>query len=233
MGAAVHLPGKLRPCGPAGERQAVRQAGVFVGSVSSSFVSDSDIGPMAVEFTAVAEPEEPNLSISITIPLDSHSCVRSECPNCGLEFKQDMAEHVLHDLLGWTVGRVLHSEGVGEAPQDSPSATTTCPYCAHKASSQDFLHAEHVAYIKRLVFREYVEPMISRMFESTFGSMRSNEFIKVTTRSGPKSVRPILGPEDSGMIRVRCLACSTLFKVSVLWRGSVYCVSCSRELLPL
>ncbi len=182
---------------------------------------------------SVSESEAPNLSLSIAVPLDAHTCVRSECPNCGLEFKRDMEEHAIHDVLGWAVGRILQSEGIGDGPDEVPTRTNRCPYCAHEAKSQDFLHPEHVTYIKRLVFRDYVEPMVSKMFESTLGSFRNNKYIKVTTSSGPKRIRPILGPEGSGMVRVRCLACSTLFKLSPAWRGSVHCVNCGSELLPM
>lgn len=181
------------------------------------------------------EDDDPShIQMSVSIPLDGHSCIRRECPHCGLEFKVDASEDVSRDLLAWSVSRILRSHGVDQDDGvEEPAQESHCPYCQHSAKTQDFLHPEQWAYMHKLVFREYVEPMFSQMMESAFGGFQGNSFLKITHESGPRSPRPMIGPDSTDMARVRCLACSTLFKVSDRWRGSIRCTSCATDLLAM
>lgn len=171
--------------------------------------------------------------MEIGLPLDGHSCIRVECPNCGLDFKVDMSSEDLHDVLSWSVGRVLQSEGLRDEQTAEPTKVTHCPYCSHDAVSQDFLHPEHWAYVRQLLFREFIEPMFANMIDSAFGGLRGNKFLKITHASGPRSPRPVVGPEATDMVRVRCVVCTSLFKVSAGWRGTVRCAQCAHELLAM
>ena len=178
------------------------------------------------------DQDSSRIQMKIGLPLDGHSCIRVECPNCGLDFKVDVSSQDLQDVVSWSVGRVLQSEGV-RAPQTAePSKVAHCPYCSHEAVSQDFLHPDHWAYLKHLLVREFVEPMFANMLDSAFGGLRSNRFLKVTHTRGPRSPRPMVGPDATDMARVRCLACSGLFKVDAAWRGAVRCPQCRIDLLP-
>lgn len=174
---------------------------------------------------------ETNVSLDIGVPLDAHSYIRVECPNCGLDFKVTMAEGTFQDIVSWGVGRVLRAAELTETEPQEPKTRVWCPFCCHRGSSQEFLHSEHAEYMKRLVFREYVEPMLRQMFQSAFGGLKSTGLVTVTHESGPRSVRPMLGPEPNDMVRIRCVSCHTCFKVSATWRGTVCCSGCGSELL--
>jgi hypothetical protein len=182
----------------------------------------------------VSDDESSRFSISVAIPMDGHSCVRRECPSCGLQFKSNGAEHRMDDVVGWSVGQILRSHG-GDNSGHTGEGTglAHCPYCGHSVKSQDFLHPEHWSYLKKLVFREYVEPLFGNMIESAFGGLRDSSFVRVTHEVGPRSVRPVVGPEPTDMVRVRCIGCSELFKVTARWRGSVRCTGCGADLLPM
>jgi len=178
----------------------------------------------------VNDQDSSRIRMEIGFPLDAHSCIRVQCPNCGLDFKVDMAADVLHDVLAWSVSRAFRSASVRDGTTAEPVKQTHCPYCGHSATSQNFLHPEHRGYLKNLAFREYVEPMVSEIFDSAFRGLRNNKFLRVTHTSGPRSVRPMVGPEPTDMVRVRCLACSGLFKVDAGWPGSVRCPHCAIDL---
>lgn len=188
---------------------------------------------MTYDGTRMTHDDPSQIRMEVGIPLDAHSCVRVACPNCGLDFKVAMGREDLHDVVAWSVGRARQAEVIRN--DDSAAATkfVHCPYCACSAASQDFLHPEHWAYLKRLAYREYVEPMLSRMFSSAFSGLRDSKFLRVTHSVGPRSPRPIVGPEPTDMARVRCLACAGLFKVYIAWRGSVGCPHCGIELLAI
>jgi len=175
------------------------------------------------------------ISIEVSLPTDSHHCIRRCCPNCGLEFKVDGSEDMQQDALAWTVGQVarvhgLQAEREGEVEEAEPRQAY-CPYCNHTCDEQDFLHPEHWRYMEATIFREYLEPMINKMWESSSGNSRGNSFITVTVTRDPRSPRPMVGPEPTDMARVRCLDCDTMFKVLATWKGPIFCPACSAELL--
>jgi hypothetical protein len=177
------------------------------------------------------ESEEPRrVSMDVTIPLDAHGCVRRDCPRCGLDFKQAIAEADLSGILAASVSRLKAAQG-GQA-ESSPTSRCWCPYCGHEDDSQSFMHEEHVTYLRRLLYREFFEPLVRDLF-SPFEELRSSRHMKVTVTRGPRSARPMLGPEPTDMARVRCLTCDELFKVMPEWRGNVCCPGCGLQLVGM
>lgn len=174
------------------------------------------------------------LQLSITLPLDPHQCGRLRCPHCGLDFKVDLSGQLQDDLLAAEVSRIMQQSGLksdSDDPNDSVQSLI-CVYCAHRTRAQEFVHDEHSEYIQHLLLREYIEPMMHRMFDSTLGDLRSTKYMKFETWSSPRSPRPIAGPESGDMVRIRCLSCRTLFKVVPYWRGDVHCTECGIDLRP-
>jgi len=180
--------------------------------------------------------EDSRISIEVSLPTDTHHCIRRCCPNCGLDFKVDGSDDLQSDALAWAVGQVARGSGLQVSVEDDEGADAkpkqaSCPYCNHSCDEQDFLHPEHWSYMEALIFREYVEPMFNEMMESSFGNFPSNSSMSVTVTRDPRSPRPMVGPEPSDMVRIRCLACEATFKVVASWRGSLFCPDCSTELL--
>jgi len=177
-----------------------------------------------------SDEEGQHLQLQITIPLDSHNCMRRDCPECGLEFKQRADDKDLGGALADPVGRIARP-----AQDATPSSKKKawCPYCGHEADSQDFMHQEHVAYMKQLVYREYMEKMVGKIFDSAFEGFQDTREIQLTITKGPRSARPMLGPEPSDMVPIRCLQCRELFKVLAFWRGSLHCPECATDLVAV
>lgn len=170
--------------------------------------------------------------LSITLPVDGHHCLRLRCPRCDLDFKADGSGQLQDDLLAPSVGRIMREQGFDSGEPAKSVRTLTCPYCGHHDGAQSFMHDEYTQYVRRLLLREVVEPMISRMFNSTLGSLKSTKSVKFTTWSAPRRTRPLCGPDSCDMARVRCLSCDSLFKVVAGWRGEVNCVGCGSKLHP-
>lgn len=174
-------------------------------------------------------------SIGVSIACDHSGFMRYECCKCALEFKEAVDADSMQDILSASVTRSLSEQGVesDEPAKDSSIPNRCCPYCHYQAPRQDFIHSEVSSYLKHVVQREIIEPLISKMFSGFASGTRNTKFFSITmTHSPSRSQRPFSGPEPDDQIVVRCLECKQRFKVFELWRGSIWCTYCETELFP-
>jgi len=121
------------------------------------------------------------------------------------------------------------SDPTEQAPQQ-----LRCPYCEHEAARSEMHTEETVAYLKRFVVREYVQPMLNNAFSGLAGSLGRGSrggFISVRfehTRSH-LVVRPIHGPEPADFVIVEFLCCGKKMKVRETWQDVRSCIFCGAE----
>lgn len=184
--------------------------------------------------------DEQTTTFSVSIPADEHACVRWSCPHCGLDFKLDVSKDLMNDVLSWSLERVLRENGLQDSndidkdeDNNESAENMTCPYCRHTARHQEFLHSEFSNYMEAMAVREYVEPMLNNFINSAFAGLQRMSNIKITETTHPRSPLPMIGPEPTDMVRVRCINCRCLFKVLDSWRGQVCCPQCATDLLAM
>jgi hypothetical protein len=170
--------------------------------------------------------------LSVGLVSDESGFLRSECPHCGLNFKQHVDPAAFQDLLGAYIAQNISD--VEDKATSRSSKATICPYCGHRADGQSFLHSEMSQYIIRVIRREVVEPRLEKMAKDFVkGLPRSGGMVSVTV-SGTfhRSQRPMLGPESDDQVIICCLSCQERFRVDECWRGQVQCPSCGNKMLP-
>jgi len=126
---------------------------------------------------------------------------------------------------------------IGERP--SPEGTPTrihCPYCeAENELSQTYTEAT-VAYLKRILYRDFVLPQMNAMFaglEDSIGSRHSGGMFSISVefkhKRGVQPVRPIHGPDSAEFKIITFLCCGEKIKVSETWNGLRLCPFCAAE----
>jgi hypothetical protein len=83
------------------------------------------------------------VSIAVSIPLDSDGFLRRECPTCEREFK-------------WWVSKD------DEASTQPEAAGYCCPYCAIQAAVDTWHTQAQVDYIEAIGRREVVDPLLKK-----------------------------------------------------------------------
>lgn len=117
------------------------------------------------------------MEIPISLPLDSDSFLRRECPQCEQEFK-------------WHHGRTE------ETPEDFVDPPLYfCPRCGENADPNDFLTQAQVAYVEQVAAGPLLEDL-ARTFEG--GPLD----FKVTGESGVPD--PLVEPDDMTAIQSPC-----------------------------
>ena len=188
------------------------------------------------ELDSVTEHEEAgqNSRLSISVSIDKDGFLRRTCPSCGRDFKTDVKETELAEILAPTFSRLgaeigdleIHSADVGDDDR------LTCPFCGHGTASSEALPEDLLLYIRRILLREIMLPVLDRTFGSLAGELGGspgrNSFFSVRFdySRGMLPARPIHGPEPRDMKTVVLLCCGRRFKVSESWYDIDVCPYC-------
>ena len=118
----------------------------------------------------------------------------------------------------------------------SQQESLRCPFCGHEAESSEMHTPETVEYLKRLVYRDYLLPVINQTFSGLEdspgrpgrGSGRGLFTVSVTFQHNrvPLPPRPIHGPESPDMKVVEFLCCDRRIKVPEPWNAVEACTYC-------
>jgi ribosomal protein S27E len=142
----------------------------------------------------------------MSVPLDSDSFLRRECPTCEREFK-------------W----FNLPEGEGVAPD---VAGYYCPYCGIQAPTNTFLTKAQVELARNIIARELVGPELAKFGVELSRSQRSGSLVSFKFNSTlPPAMDPLV--ETNDMRRVD-FACHPNEPVKVLdeWDREVHCLVC-------
>lgn len=189
---------------------------------------------------AMSDPDDDSntVSFSASLSTDREGFLRRECVSCGREFKTEVDSSELTWALAAQCERAGLQVGMTGADDDPPSVLR-CPFCGHEAPGTDMHTRETIDYMKRLVYREYVVPMLNRFtadLEQSFGRRPragglfsiSMEF-KASREIAP--VRPMHGPESPDMKIIQFLCCGKRIKVPEAWWDVAACSYCGNKVL--
>jgi DNA-directed RNA polymerase subunit RPC12/RpoP len=138
------------------------------------------------------------VTVGMSLPLDSDGFLRRECPTCEREFK-------------W-----LHtSEGEGESPADGGYF---CPYCGVQAPANAWLTQAQVELAKNTVATEVVGPMLERFARDIKFSVRYDP---------PEKLAPLTEVDDMIRVDFACHPSAPL-KLLEDWSQSARCLLCGQ-----
>jgi hypothetical protein len=175
-------------------RYRVRQSGHHSRALFGvAFFDLTGITAIRVDFGADMSGDE--VSLAMTIPLDSDGFLRRECPTCEREFKWRPSE--------------------AEAEEDADSADDVayfCPYCGVQAPADAWLTQAQLALAENIVDRQVIAPMVSKL-----GAYESPDKLDPLTETDDMTliVFPCHPPEplkvlDDWHKPVHCLICGKL-----------------------
>ena len=150
------------------------------------------------------------VTLGMSLPLDSDGFLRRECPTCEREFK-------------W----LPDTEDDDTQTVPPPDGGYFCPYCAIQAPDDQWLTKAQVELAENLVATQVLGPMLKDFSRDMDGiSRRSGGLLSVSTNyDAPEEMEPLTEPDD--MKRVD-FACHPGEPVKVLddWHRPVHCLVC-------
>ncbi len=147
-----------------------------------------------------------DVTVGMSVPLDSDGVLRRECPTCEREFK-------------W-----LPSTSDDDEAAPPPDGGYFCPYCAIQAPDSSWFTKAQIELATNTLATDVVGPMMKDFGRDLARS--SGGFLKVTaTYEEPEEMEPLT--EDDDMKRVD-FGCHPGEPVKVLddWDRPVHCLMC-------
>ena len=152
------------------------------------------------------------VTLGMSVPLDSDGFLRRECPTCEREFK-------------W----LPSGEDDGESTE-APDGGYFCPYCAIQAPPDSWLTNAQIELAQNLVAREVVEPMLkgftrdfNRVGRLSGGLLRMSASYDV-----PDAMDPLTEADDMRRVDFLCHPAEPL-KVRDDWDEQVHCLICGNS----
>ncbi len=113
--------------------------------------------------------------------------------------------------------------------------TLRCPYCLYEDDSSRMHTDETMAYVKRIVYREYMLPKVKEMLGGLGHVGRGNtggllSFSIEISHSAPP-MRPLHGPEPPDFKIVDFLCCGQQMKVAESWNSLRTCPYCNTTVI--
>jgi hypothetical protein len=149
------------------------------------------------------------ISLGVSLPLDSDGFLRRECPTCDREFK-------------W-----LHSVEGEQETVPVPSGGYFCPYCGVQAPSNAWFTQEQSSLITNTVTTDAVDPMIKK-FGNQINDIarRSRGAMNANIRFTPtEKLDPLTEINDMTRIIFECHP-SEPIKVLDDWNEQIHCLIC-------
>lgn len=153
------------------------------------------------------------ISLSMSVPLDSDGFLRRECPTCEREFK-------------W-----LPSSGDDDAEvTPTPDGGYFCPYCAIQAPDGQWFTQAQIELAQNMVATQVVGPMLDD-FSRDLNRVgrRSGGLLSVSaTYDAPDEMEPLTEADDMKRVDFRCHPGEPV-KVLDGWDEPVYCLICGNS----
>lgn len=149
-----------------------------------------------------------DITLSMSMPLDSEGFLRRQCPTCEREFK-------------W-----LHTASDPAEPQVSTDSDYFCPYCGIQAPANSWFTEAQVARAQNLVATEVVGPMIKKFSDDIRRSFRSSLVVQSNgTHTKLEQLDPLTEEDDMLKISFTCHPTEPV-KIIEDWDKAVHCLIC-------
>ena len=174
----------------------------------------------------------------VSVSRDRDQFFRLTCPSCGRDFKTQIDPSDLQWALSSYCQRMGYDIGPKNGEERRPSRIR-CPYCAYENESVKMHTEETVAYLKRIIYRELVVPMLSKwasgLEESLGTGVQTGGFfslsVQVKHSQSLLPVRPIHGPEPPDFKIVTFLCCGKKIKIADSWTDMRTCSYCGTSVV--
>ncbi len=151
------------------------------------------------------------VTLPMSLPLDSDGFLRRECPLCERQFK-------------WRPNEASDAEPGGGT--DTGAEAYFCPCCHEPAPPDAWWTKEQLAYARQLAAAEVLGPQLRDLQDTIEGINRSGGFLRIETELTAPG-RPVALTEADDMVRID-LPChpEEPLKVDDAWDGEVACLVC-------
>ncbi|MGO9584470.1 MAG: hypothetical protein ACLP36_16925 [Acidimicrobiales bacterium] len=151
------------------------------------------------------------VSLEMSVPLDSDGFLRRECPTCEREFK-------------W----FITPEGEGTAVPVADGGYF-CPYCGVQAETSTWLTQAQAELARNMVTTQVVAPMLKKFGDSMKGiRRRSGGVISAEVKyDPPDELDPLTEADDMCRVDFECHPTEPV-KVLDDWDKPVYCLICGQ-----
>ncbi len=149
------------------------------------------------------------MTLAISLPLDSEGFLRRECPTCDREFK-------------W-----LHSSAENERTEAIADGGYFCPYCGVQAPANAWLTQAQVSLVQNTAHAEILGPILKKFGQDIEGIARGSGGI-ISARANynePEKLDPLTESDDMKRVDFECHPAEPL-KVLDDWSNSVHCLIC-------
>lgn len=177
------------------------------------------------------DSSDSQLLFNVSISTDRDKFLRRTCPSCGRDFKTAANQADLAWALSThskRMGVEIGATSAGEE-EDSAQQQLLCPYCLYSAEGSMMHTEETIEYLKRVVYRDYVLPMINRTFSGLEDSIGRGGLVSFEHNPTPIPPRPIHGPEPADMKIVDFLCCGKQMKIVDNWMDVSECIYCRAQ----
>lgn len=151
-----------------------------------------------------------DVTLGMSIPLDSDGFLRRECPTCEREFK-------------W----LPSLDQDDKAPDRVPDGGYFCPYCGVQAPANAWLTQAQVSLAQNMVHTEILGPILKGFADSIEGIGQKSGGMTSTSveYDEPDKLDPLTELDDMKRIDFACHPSEPL-KVLDEWTTSVHCLIC-------
>lgn len=155
--------------------------------------------------------DDGEVTLGMSIPLDSDGFLRRECPTCEWEFK-------------W-----LHTSDEEGTAAPVADGGYFCPYCGFQAPTNAWLTQAQVELAQNVVATEVVGPMLNKFANEMKGIGRSSSGLisADVTYDEPGKLDPLTEVDDMTRVDFECHP-SEPVKVVDAWSKPVRCLICGR-----
>lgn len=165
---------------------------------------------MSLAGTICDAMSDDEVTLGMSVPLDSDGFLRRECPTCEREFK-------------WLPGSGDDADEVTPPPDGG----YYCPYCAIQAPDDQWFTQAQIELAQSIVATQVLGPMLKDFGRDLNGiGRRSNGFLSVTAKyDAPDEMEPLTEADDMKRIEFECHPDEPV-KVLEDWDEPVHCLVC-------
>ncbi len=150
------------------------------------------------------------VTVGMSLPLDSDGFLRRACPTCEREFK-------------WLAAADEEEEA------DAPDGGYFCPYCAIQAPADAWFTTAQVELAETIVGREVIGPMLDDFSRDlkNIGHQSGGMIDFTVTRDDAEEMEPLVEEDDMRRVDFECHPAEPV-KVLEEWDRAVHCLMCAQ-----
>jgi len=171
------------------------------------------------------------IHISISMPLDE-GFLRRECPFCHKEFKIQLEEQDLEDLIQKGLDSFMTIQGDEDSEEESDTDSETfyfCPYCGQEASEDSWWTQEQLAYFRvyaKNIMAKLLNENLIRPLKKTFRGQKSDFFSISFKAKEMEQQEPWISPEPNDMEIFELPCCQKKIKIEDNRSKPIHCFFC-------